>query len=401
MSKNNKSTILLAVIILSIFLASCNNGQDSKDNKKLTTQPQTTTERTYKSLYKADDYMDLFKMNYDVRQIDYLFGNHSKHEMINLFGIKSPDTEGRVFTEPDIGVITNDFGNLQYLRLGEGCRIKNIEAGMSFNEIFNILGKAEIKKEALEESEDSIYRISYTYEKENAKIHVLSYQATGEGSWIVAERIPVVHTFTDKESKRALSSIADVLLNKSKYFCTEYEEFIYLKDFHSDNRIGFDLDTGYYEYEENEYNTDINYQFDSFCVVDVDADGCPEVIVQPTHECVFLFRYEDDIVYGYLFTYRGMKCIKNDGTFEGSSSAVTVFTGRLDFTDGKCKDIELSSYDLYDSVPYRINGESVTEEEVLDYMKKQDEKEAVEWIKFSEENIEKYLGLAESVTKYT
>ena len=58
----------------------------------------------------------------------------------------------------------------------------------------------------------------------------------------------------------------------------------------------------------------INIQ--SWCQVDMDADGQQEVDLQTDTGNALVLPYKDGKVYSYAFPFRGMKNIKTDGTFE-------------------------------------------------------------------------------------
>jgi len=71
---------------------------------------------------------------------------------------------------------------------------------------------------------------------------------------------------------------------------------------------------GKYEYQKESNAEKINIQ--SWCQVDMDADGEQEVVLQTDSGNELVLTYKDGKVYSYAFTFRGMKNIKKDGTFE-------------------------------------------------------------------------------------
>ncbi|CDB14005.1 putative uncharacterized protein [Eubacterium sp. CAG:192] len=54
----------------------------------------------------------------------------------------------------------------------------------------------------------------------------------------------------------------------------------------------------------------------SWCQVDMEADGEQEVVLQTDSGNELVLTYKDGKVYSYAFPFRGMKNIKTDGTFE-------------------------------------------------------------------------------------
>jgi len=114
-----------------------------------------------------------------------------------------------------------------------------------------------------------------------------------------------------------------------------------------------------------------------FTVMDLDADGIPEVILG-FHPGIFLIlRYEDGIVYGYTRSIRQMGELKKDGTFFWSGGAGHNGVARMKFADGECERTDLAFVDSHypESEFYCINGVEATWEEYEAYRNAQDEKE--------------------------
>lgn len=192
-----------------------------------------------------------------------------------------------------------------------------------------------------------------------------------------------------KETSVAISAIKAVLQNKKKFYCAVYKRNIYLKDFHSDDYLGLD-DKGQYKYS-NDYESDINHVYSQFCILDMDSDGYPEILLESkTTSDILLFHYENGKVYGNLFPYRGMELIKKDASFISSGGADDNVIGKIRFSKGKVLFNELCIIDGHNNI-YRINGENASQEEVRKYAEKQFEKEDVKWHTYNNKNIEKYF----------
>lgn len=194
----------------------------------------------------------------------------------------------------------------------------------------------------------------------------------------------VVETDSEGESLVALSAIKDVIQNNKEYICTETGKYIYLKDFHSDNYLIIN-DKGFYEYTSDN-DEDEKYVFSHFCVIDIDGDGNSEILLESTLSNIFLFHYESGIVYGYVFPYRGMLNLKEDGSFGISGGAASYLVGNITFSDGKCIFNELCCSDeLNEKKPiYRINGNTAERKDVEEYFKKEEEKENAKWYTYDE-----------------
>lgn len=126
--------------------------------------------------------------------------------------------------------------------------------------------------------------------------------------------------------------ILKVLKNEKKYYNAELKRECYIKDYNSDNYMTVNS-KGKYEYQKESNAEKINIQ--SWCQVDMDADGEQEVILQTGTGNEIVLTYKDGKVYSYAFPFRGMKNIKTDGTFESSGSASDTYIGRLKFNNGE------------------------------------------------------------------
>jgi hypothetical protein len=190
------------------------------------------------------------------------------------------------------------------------------------------------------------------------------------------------------EALNAISSIKDVIINKTKYLCTEDNQFVYLNDPHSNNYLSIN-DNGLYEYTDGE-DGKLYYVFTDFCVIDIDEDGNQEILLQSESSNIFLFHYENTVVYGYVFPFRGMLSLKKDCSFGASGGAAFNFAGKIRFLNGKCIFDELCLFNGLDDV-YRINGKTVNQDDAKQYLDNLDKKEDAEWHVFNEINIEKYV----------
>jgi hypothetical protein len=183
------------------------------------------------------------------------------------------------------------------------------------------------------------------------------------------------------------SEIKSVVQNKKDFFCTETGKSIYFKDFHSGNYL-FINDEGVYEYTQGD--EEVNYSFSEFCVVDLDEDGYPELLLESTMSDILLFHYEDGVVYGFVFPFRGMKNVKKDTSFEGSGGATVIDICKISFSKEKAILNELCLFDGLDNI-YRINNKDVSQQEAEKYLKEQDKKVNVEWHVYNEITLEKYF----------
>ena len=172
--------------------------------------------------------------------------------------------------------------------------------------------------------------------------------------------------------------ILKVLKNEKKYYNTELKRECYIMDYNSDNYMTVNS-KGKYEYQKESNAEKINIQ--SWCQVDMDADGEQEVILQTGTGNEIVLTYKDGKVYSYAFPFRGMKNIKTDGTFESSGSASDTYIGRLKFNNGECYYSEICTADSSNekSAIYRINNKKTTKEKVDNFLKKQNKKENVMW----------------------
>ncbi|MDE6714653.1 MAG: hypothetical protein K2K20_13080 [Lachnospiraceae bacterium] len=107
---------------------------------------------------------------------------------------------------------------------------------------------------------------------------------------------------------------------------------------------------------------------DQFMIVDMDNDGGKEVVLYCCPESTWILHYEDGSVYGYEFVFRGMKRIRTNGIYQGSSGAGSGAYCRLTElnADGYTEET-LVKYDYYGHV-YEVGGKDVSEDEALEFI---------------------------------
>ena len=140
----------------------------------------------------------------------------------------------------------------------------------------------------------------------------------------------------------------------------------------------------------NEYQRDgiafIPYEF---IVVDLDGDCSNEIVLYTFREQAEVLDYQDGVVYGYQFVYRGLKNILTNGVFNGSSGASDGGWYRItEFDKGSYKQEALA---IMKNDYYEVEGEQVSQEVFSEYSKQFIEGEKAEVIEYSEDNVDKYL----------
>lgn len=78
---------------------------------------------------------------------------------------------------------------------------------------------------------------------------------------------------------------------------------------------------------------------------DMDQDGQQEAIVELDYGWRIILRYEDDVVYGYGYGFRGLQRISTNGLAMGSSGAAYSDIFRLHFNGGDVREEYLSSFE--------------------------------------------------------
>ena len=186
-------------------------------------------------------------------------------------------------------------------------------------------------------------------------------------------------TLNDTQSpQKPFLAYKDVLQNKTEFSTTSYAEngtkTIYLDQLLNDD----------------------TFKFLNFAVLDMDGDKTPEIVIQycltgdyPYPDYVEVLHYSDGIVYGYNFSYRGLYCLKNDGTFNWSNGADDNGYSKLRFTSNNCEydDIGYCKSNL-PTGSYFIDNQTVTESEYQAFIKNQDNKKDAIWYDFNKKNID-------------
>lgn len=174
-------------------------------------------------------------------------------------------------------------------------------------------------------------------------------------------------TVSDKE-------ILKVLNNKKKLYNTKTGKLEYLKN-HSTTSYMVQNKNSKYKYSDEDGK--LKSKILNWTEIDLDGDNKKEVVLELNSERVVVLRSYEGKVYCYQFTFRGMKSIKKDGTFESSGSAVDTYIGKLYFKGANCYYDELIAYDEWEKA-YRINKKSVSKTKAKKKLKEQDKKEGVD-----------------------
>ncbi len=164
------------------------------------------------------------------------------------------------------------------------------------------------------------------------------------------------------------------VLNNQRCFVTENGRSIYIKDYVNnwiDNSEPFEAEVL------------------SYAVVDFDDDGENEIVAsiktdpRPNYVCLFVLHYDGQDVWGFMFGVRELHDLKTDGSFISTGGAGTHFYCRLSFENNQRN---ISYLAVKDDMGYRyeINGNICTVDEVDQYIREWESKEAVPWISFTE-----------------
>lgn len=143
---------------------------------------------------------------------------------------------------------------------------------------------------------------------------------------------------------------------------------------------------------------DFDFTFLRFALADVDRDGRDEVVIalamgQDEYYGYLVLDERSGAVYGYEVWYRAMLELKADGSFSFSSGFADNGFGYFELGD-EARQIICMTYSESageDGVRYYHDGKPITREQYEQLQNQQDEKDAVVWHAFTDENIESLL----------
>ena len=135
------------------------------------------------------------------------------------------------------------------------------------------------------------------------------------------------------------------------------------------------------EYCETFERSDDSPEFD-FIVIDLDADGIVETIFDTYPGIYLILHYENGVVYSLECGYKGMQCLKKDGSFHWPGGAGYGGYGKLHISEGNFETIDLAVYEWKppEEETYQVNWAAVSYEEFEAYQEAQDKKEDVVWL---------------------
>ncbi len=121
---------------------------------------------------------------------------------------------------------------------------------------------------------------------------------------------------------------------------------------------------------------------DKYTFVDLDNDNVKElaVLTDSDYGAYMIFRYnlKEKKIYGYMIGIRGFQAVKKDGTFRGSNGAADHMYVKAEFHDNKIL-FKTLAHDSRDYNEYKINNKTVSEEEIIKYVKTFNNKKECIW----------------------
>lgn len=123
-------------------------------------------------------------------------------------------------------------------------------------------------------------------------------------------------------SEEAINAFTAVLNNEAEFFCADGGDY-------------YEPTEGRYTLLQDYLNSfEPPFEISTFVVIDIDNDSVDEVVLEMQPIGFYeVLRYEEGTVTGYIFPYRAMMNLKQDGTFEYSSSATDSGYAKLKFSD--------------------------------------------------------------------
>lgn len=181
-------------------------------------------------------------------------------------------------------------------------------------------------------------------------------------------------------------AILRVLKNEEQYYDTYFGKKRYFKDYKYALYMYPDEGGKYYYNDLSSPLIEDDFSIDYITQVDMDGDGKREVVLSSNKGERLVFHSEKGQVYLFAFPFRQMKSINIDGKFEGSSSGVTTYVGKIRFAGKDCYYEELCYVDEGEKL-FKLNGEKVKKEEAIDYLLEIAGSYRPMWLKYKENNI--------------
>ena len=179
-------------------------------------------------------------------------------------------------------------------------------------------------------------------------------------------------------AREAMQAYAKVLAGSRSY--TQWDE-----DAASDRELFLESDIYHWSYFDFEKPLKVV----SFCLTDLDTDGCPEVILRLSDDFGFqLLRWENGAVYGFPFVSRAMEDITLEGDIHGSNGAFDTLWYRARFSASQREDTEICRMQGDGNVMrYFIGGKEVPEEDYRAFIDALMKKPRPSWHEFTPGNI--------------
>lgn len=129
-----------------------------------------------------------------------------------------------------------------------------------------------------------------------------------------------------------------------------------------------------------------------FAVVDMDGDGSPEIVFQKSnYKGYIVFRYSKGTIYGYDVNFRGLRSLKNDGSYFGSGSATDTSFGKMRFLKNYY-DTDVFAFSVGQSpTNYYIRDNAVEKDAFDELWTAHEDLPDVEWHEFTSDTIKEWL----------
>lgn len=133
--------------------------------------------------------------------------------------------------------------------------------------------------------------------------------------------------------------------------------------------------------------------YSRFCVMDLDADGLPELILELVDaegypEFYEIFHYAEGTVQGFCLGLRAMEAVTLEGDLLGSDGAMDNSWYRIQFNKNQLERTDTCHSSSSDTgVLYYIGDQAVTEAEYNAYTAVIEQKDRPLWFAFSTDNV--------------
>lgn len=186
------------------------------------------------------------------------------------------------------------------------------------------------------------------------------------------------NTTSNNANGTAYNIISKIVSGEQKFVDAHSNKKVCLKDYTSTNYLCLN-NHYYYQYSSDKSEEKKGRTIKRWTEIDMNSDGNGELLLELSDSNILILHKSQEIMYGYLFPYRGMNNVKMNGEFCCSGGSDILYIGKLAFDKNNCSFVEKCIKDKEENI-FRIDKKNSTYDKTTKYIEDwYDDGNEVQW----------------------